>query len=410
MVRNSTVATALIFSLLALPVQAVDLNFSNVTIAELSQLYLKGFLKRDYVLAPEVLSDDRKSSISIKGKAESELLPFFRDFLQSHGIAVEERAGVLFLKKAAPSPASQPLEEVKQLVTLSPDSATAGAGEGVTLAEPLPIFHYRPKYRPLVELAALAQFAGATVAQRADSADYLVYSISPERNEFLVNLLADLDRPSGDVLVKAYLYEVSRTEKEGSALNAAITLLSGKLHVQLSGATHLNSISLSLPNIEAVFTALESDNRFKVISSPSLRVKHGKKSRFSVGSEVPVLDAVTQTNTGNPVQSVTYRNSGVILDITPTIHQDALDLEVNQQVSSFVPTTNGVNNSPTLIKRELLTTVSAKDGDLIFMGGLDESRNSQDANGLSFLPSWMYSKSAEQGKTDILLVLHVQRI
>lgn len=68
------------------------MNFSNVTIAELSQLYLKGFLKRDYVLAPDVLTDDRKVSISVKNKPESDLQPFFRDFLETHGIAMQDHA------------------------------------------------------------------------------------------------------------------------------------------------------------------------------------------------------------------------------------------------------------------------------------------------------------------------------
>lgn len=174
-------------------------------------------------------------------------------------------------------------------------------------------------------------------------------------------LLADLDKQTGELMVKAYLYEVNTTEKEGSGFSAAVDLLKGKF-------------------------------------------------KFSVGSEVPVLGAITAYNNGQPVQSVTYRPSGVILELTPTILQSGIELQLLQQVSNFVQTQTGVNGSPTLIKRELSTTVSAKDGDLILMGGLDETKHSQDGIGLSWLPTWLHSKTAEQNKTDILLVLHVQRI
>lgn len=40
--------------------------------------------------------------------------------------------------------------------------------------------------------------------------------------------------------------------------------------------------------------------------------------------------------------------------------------------TSLVTTETGVNNSPTLIKRDVTTEVSLADGDIILLGGLAE--------------------------------------
>lgn len=48
---------------------------------------------------------------------------------------------------------------------------------------------------------------------------------------------------------------------------------------------------------------------------------------------------------------------------------------VDQQISDFASTRSGVNNSPTLTKRSLITTVSTRDGELIVLGGLTQDKS-----------------------------------
>ncbi|WP_321572735.1 hypothetical protein [Citrobacter koseri] len=88
-------------------------------------------------------------------------------------------------------------------------------------------------------------------------------------------------------------------------------------------------------------------------------------SHVSVGNEVPVGQVSYADN--RPIQSIEYRSSGVILDVKPQIRTDNIDLVIKQQLSSFAKTDTGVNNSPTLIKREVNTEVSAADGDIILL-------------------------------------------
>lgn len=153
----------------------------------------------------------------------------------------------------------------------------------------------------------------------------------------------------------------------------------------------------------------DNDSRFNVISSPHLRVTSGNQARFSVGSDVPVLASVTHTDINKSVQSIEYRSSGVIFTVKPLITENIITLDINQQLSNFVKTETGVNNSPTLIKREVNTNINLNDGDIVVLGGLTDSKDSNAKTGLSFLPIFN-SKSNEKNKTDILVALSVSRI
>lgn len=124
---------------------------------------------------------------------------------------------------------------------------------------------------------------------------------------------------------------------------------------------------------------------------------------------MPVLGNISYQN-GVAIQAVDYKSSGVILDLQATARDDSTDLRIAQQISSFIPTSTGVNQSPTLLKRELLTNVTSKPEDLIMLGGLDESQDSGDDTGFSFLPAFMRSSGSTKQSPEIMVLLNVQRI
>jgi type II secretory pathway component GspD/PulD (secretin) len=123
------------------------------------------------------------------------------------------------------------------------------------------------------------------------------------------------------------------------------------------------------------------------------------------------LGAVTYPqNGGRPVQSVQYRSSGVILDVTPPVRQDAIELAVLSQISDFAPTESGVNGSPTLTKRELITRVMLKDGDMVLIVGLDQDKGTESRSRFSFLPRVLSTLSKLGGNTQVVLILQVSKV
>jgi type II secretory pathway component GspD/PulD (secretin) len=49
-------------------------------------------------------------------------------------------------------------------------------------------------------------------------------------------------------------------------------------------------------------------------------------------------------------------------------------------------------------------------GDIVLLGGLAENKTSDASTGLSFLPSFFKANSDETTKTEILLVLELQKV
>lgn len=241
--------------------------------------------------------------------------------------------------------------------------------------------------------------------------DVLVFKGSAKDADLLSKLLVQIDTPTPEVLVKAVVYEVTSGEDNKSALSLAASILGGKLGFNLGPATQGDySGYFKSANFQAIFDALSSDNRFKVVSSPSLRVKHGGKARLVVGNQTPVISSTILTGTGTSQQSVEYKPSGIILDLAPEIRDEVTELKLMQQISQFVTTTTGVNNTPTLVTRELTTSVGIRGDEVLVIGGLDETKDNATSSGLSFLPEFLRAKMVSKSKAEILLVLQAQRI
>jgi type II secretory pathway component GspD/PulD (secretin) len=243
--------------------------------------------------------------------------------------------------------------------------------------------------------------------------DMIVYQGSPVDIRKLEKLLEQLDQPTGEVLVKAVIYEVRKESRDNNAVSVAFGLLDSarglgaRLALGVLDAT--NAVRLRLHNVDAAFSVLSEDVRFRAISAPTVRVRSGESARFQAGAEVPTLGAVTHNGNGQSVQSVEYRASGVILDLLPEIHEKSIDLTITHQLSSFV-TTSTINTSPTLLKRELKTVVTVEDDALLILGGLEENTETHSEKGFSFLPDSFRGRQLQDDRTEIMLVLHVKRI
>ena len=139
-------------------------------------------------------------------------------------------------------------------------------------------------------------------------------------------------------------------------------------------------------------------------------MRSGGTAKLSVGQEVPVAGAISQNANGGTLQSVEYRNSGVIFELKPTILEERIRIAFSQQISSFVKTDTGVNNSPTMIKREVRTDVDLQDGETFIVGGLIDSKESGTRTGLPFLPRWLNGKTSDAASSELMVLLQVNKI
>jgi type II secretory pathway component GspD/PulD (secretin) len=263
--------------------------------------------------------------------------------------------------------------------------------------------------RPGASRAVVSERPTTAYAMQSRDVDSFLFRGSPGEVSRLRGLLAQVDRPTPQVNVRATLYEVDKDKGSTDALGLAVSILGGKLGLTIGDRGQGPTVSFHSGTIDAVFSALNSDSRFKVVSSPSVRVESGKQARMVVGSEVPILGAVSLDANGRSLQSVEYRPSGVILELTATVRQEVIDLVINQQLSTFSATTSGVNNSPTFFKREVSSSMGVRSGDVIVIGGLNESRSSGSATRQRWLP-WFGSDVVSDSDSELLLFVQLETI
>ncbi|WP_245157997.1 type II secretion system protein GspD [Burkholderia pseudomallei] len=215
-----------------------------------------------------------------------------------------------------------------------------------------------------------------------------------------------------EVVVRGWVYEVANTDSTNTAWSIAVRMLSGQLRVS-SGDTSsdASAVRFTGPGVDAAISALNADSRFKVVSAPHVRIVSGERVRLNVGQQVPTQSSVSyQGSTGTPVQSITYQDAGLIFDVEPTVMREVIELKVREEISDFVATKTGVDTSPTKNTRQLQTVTRLKDGEVVVLGGLIQDRNATARSGYAWVPSFLDGRSSSKQRTEVLLVLQVQRI
>lgn len=251
---------------------------------------------------------------------------------------------------------------------------------------------------------------GSLSREVSEPSDVLAYRSTRADASAIASILPQLDTPVGEVMVKAYVLEAHNDRSDGSTFQTAVNLLQSDF--KLSYDLHSTMLTLKNTAIQAVVRSLNNSNRFVTVASPSLRARSGTSASFVVGQQVPVIGSVSYSGNGSsstPVQSVDYRDAGVILSVNPVIHDRVIDVSVSQEVSAFIPTTTGVNSTPTLTKRALTSSLGLHDGDVVILGGLGQREDQSGGMGLSLLPFLRGSTQVKQ-HTDLLLVLQVIRL
>jgi Flp pilus assembly secretin CpaC len=89
---------------------------------------------------------------------------------------------------------------------------------------------------------------------------------------------------------------------------------------------------------------------------------------------------------------------------------ELIQVKLDEQISSFVATTTGVNNSPTKNTREVTTTVGLHDGEVVVLGGLVQDNELQAVTHEGWLPHFLDGRSGGKGRTEVLLVLQVSKV
>lgn len=222
---------------------------------------------------------------------------------------------------------------------------------------------------------------------------------TPRDYAIVEDALRKLDIPPYQVMIEAAITEVTLTDN--LRYGVQWSWLTGDSNVRITdGATMPTaptqagfSYFLAGNNITAALNALEQRTNIKVVSAPKLVTLNNQTAALQVGDQVPIPtgSAVSVENPNAPiVNSIDYRDTGVILKVTPRVNAGGLVLlDISQEVSDVSGGTSGVNDrtpaSPTISTRRISTSVAVQDGQVIALGGMFRETSTLGKNGLPIL-------------------------
>ncbi|MEN8134917.1 MAG: type II secretion system secretin GspD [Thermodesulfobacteriota bacterium] len=282
-------------------------------------------------------------------------------------------------------------------------------------------------------------WAGEPALIPDDSRNIILLRALPADYSRLVKLLESLDNMPRQVLIEVMVAEVALTDRwelgvewslhqqgvlDGRAYQNRLTsnlssiangstaepINHGGLIDTAAGLTY--SVLNSAGEAAGIINAIADDTEVSILSSPQIMVLNNETATVNVGEQVPIVTSQTgDIGTSNLNQTIQYKDTGVILTVTPKINYDGIIiLDINQQVSSAGTAALGGQESLVISNRELTTKLAVRDGQTIFMGGLISTNVDIVENGVPLLKDipllgWFFKYQKEEKKKKELLVM-----
>ncbi|MDB5662483.1 MAG: type secretion system protein [Sphingomonas bacterium] len=162
-----------------------------------------------------------------------------------------------------------------------------------------------------------------------------------------------------------------------------------------------------------IINAVKSDTDSNILSTPSIMTLDNQEAKILVGQEIPITTGrALSTNFDNQFNTVQRQNVGIQLEVKPQINAGgAIKLFLRQEVSSIAGPVSNNNSDLILNKREIETTVTVDDGQIIALGGLlddNERRTIEKIPLLGDIPiagALFRSKGRSRTKTNLMVFI-----
>lgn len=253
-----------------------------------------------------------------------------------------------------------------------------------------------------------ASIGGGKLAISADeTTNALVITAQPDVMAELEQVVAKLDIRRAQVLVEAIIVEIA----DGDGLNLGVqwantngggtqftntglpigsVAIAAKDYKDNGTTTGLASLAKEFNGMAAGFyhgnwaalvTALSTNSKSDILSTPSIVTMDNKEASFNVGQEVPVQSGSQSSTTSDQVFNTIERKTvGTKLVVTPQINEgDSVLLNIEQEVSSVAnkPAEGTATLGPTFDTRTIKNAVLVKSGETVVLGGLMDEKTSE---------------------------------
>ena len=234
-------------------------------------------------------------------------------------------------------------------------------------------------------------------------------------------VLKTLDRPKPQVLIKVVFMEVTHRDDSDVGIEGGWTNVSGSTTNIVQSAFGMatqgqGGIYQLLDNdFNVTLKAIAEAGKLEVLSRPSILARNNQEAIITVGQEVPFIDNVNFLQGGQQVNTVVYRDIGIILRVTPFITQDGMvEMIVAPEISTISDETVTISagvEAPVFAKRAAETVVVTPHGKTVIIGGLMEKNKIESKRKVPILGDipilgWAFRRTVkEDTKTELLIFL-----
>lgn len=212
--------------------------------------------------------------------------------------------------------------------------------------------------------------------------------------------LRELDKAPSQVLIEASIVEVSLTGnlQYGVEWFVQNSLSGGREGQALLNMNKTGEIGPKQPGfsytilnkagvVRATLNALAEKSQVRLLSSPSVLVLNNHNATIQVGQQQPIKSS-TSVTTGNLVtESIVYKDTGVMLSVTPSVNAGGLiTLDISQQVTD-VGDLDTATGQRAFLTRQIQTRVAVRSGEPIVLGGLIRENDTTGRSGVPLLSS-----------------------
>jgi len=254
------------------------------------------------------------------------------------------------------------------------------------------------------------QFSSYITVQPDQRTNSIVVSGTVDDIRIIKDLVEKLDILLSQVRIEVVIAEVSLTDASSTGIDTLGLQISGNKLVGFSGGASGAGIGVGgsgsggtasgLATVDRIagrfslsaFIGLATTprkNNILSVSKQDLTTMHNQKASFFFGETRPVITASTYNDTsGNTTSSVTQLEIGTTLTVTPLIGYDgSVQLTLELDVSDVTGNVTLDQNTQYIIgKRNTTSTIIAKSGDIIVLGGIQKSSDLKSTNRLGPIP------------------------
>jgi general secretion pathway protein D len=228
----------------------------------------------------------------------------------------------------------------------------------------------------------------------------LIYA-NQEHYRIIERALQQIDRPQLQVAIDATIAEVTLNDQLSYGVQFFLKSQNVGLQPDVGSISNTASatsavISKMIPGFNflagteadprMILSALHTVTEVKILSTPSLVVLDNQFASLLVGDQIPVTTRTAQAvdvPLSPIVNSIDYRNTGVILRVAPRINANGnVLLDIEQEISAVAQNSTANTLTPTVSQRKVKSSIAIASGQTVLLGGLISERQDRGSSGV----------------------------